>query len=300
MKGYFEKSLLPLYRQHLNLQNAIFAPIVHDDAMVAIVYQVTQPNGRKFILKICESPNNYSREVHFLCHFAGNLPVPRIINLVEPQANMPGAILMEYLPGKLLEAGDLTDAVAYEMGSLLACIHNNCTSGYGDVTQPKGLNSNPRYHFNLKFEEGLEECEGHLPPALLERSRQYYESHIQLLDSVDGPCMIHRDFRPGNIMISDGKIRGIIDWSSGRASFAEDDFCPLEHGEWPLNQKSKSSFLSGYANIRPVPQYHTIMPLLRLNRAVAVVGFTVKRGTWASQNAGHYQLNRQFLEAFFS
>lgn len=135
---------------------------------------------------------------------------------------------------------------------------------------------------------------------MLEQCRRYYDSHLNLLDSVDGPCMIHRDFRPGNMIVSDGKIRGVIDWSSGRASFAEDDFCPMEHGEWPSNPSSKKSFLSGYASIRPVPNYSAIMPFLRLNRAIATIGFTVKRGTWASSNARPYQFNRRFLEEFLS
>ena len=32
--------------------------------------------------------------------------------------------------------------------------------------------------------------------------------------------------------------------------YAEDDFCPMEHGEWPSDPTSKKSFLSGYASIR--------------------------------------------------
>ena len=93
-----------------------------------------------------------------------------------------------------------------------------------------------------------------------------------------GLALVHRDFRPGNLMIYDGKLEGIIDWSSGRAGFAEEDFCSLEHGEWTLDPDQKASFLAGYATIRPVPNYATIMPLLRLSKAIASIGFTVR---WA-------------------
>lgn len=74
------------------------------------------------------------------------------------------------------------------------------------------------------------------------------------------------------IIASEGKVQGIIDWSSGRGGFAEDDFCPLEFGEWPL--RCKNAFLEGYASIRKVPDYKPIMPLLLLSRAVAAVSFT--------------------------
>jgi Ser/Thr protein kinase RdoA (MazF antagonist) len=109
---------------------------------------------------------------------------------------------------------------------------------------------------------------------------------------------VHRDFRPGNVIIHDGKIQGIIDWASGRASFAEEDFCPLEHGEWPTSPVTKASFLAGYASIRPVPDYSQIMPLLRLSRSFATMGFLIKKGTWKTIHARVYQSNRQSLDRF--
>lgn len=237
--------------------------------------------------------------MYFLQHFSGKLPVPRIIQVVPPEPGLHGAILMECLPGTLLKITDFTPNLAYEMGALLARIHLNRVSGYGDLTQPESLSSDPRIHFTLKFEEGIDECSNHLPKSLIEQCRLYYDRNLNLLTSVDGPCIIHRDFRAGNVIIYNEKIQGIIDWSSGRASFAEDDFCPMEHGEWPSNPTRKKSFVAGYASIRPVPDYTAIMPFLRLNRALAIVGFTVKRGTWESSNARVYQFNRRFLETFF-
>lgn len=32
----------------------------------------------------------------------------------------------------------------------------------------------------------------------------------------DGPCVVHMDFRPGNILINDNKVTGIIDYESQR------------------------------------------------------------------------------------
>lgn len=293
-------TLINWYHNRLNLDNATFSRIEHEDAMVAIVYKITQSNGRELILKICERSDDYLREKYFLKFFFGKLPVPRIIQLVDPQAHIHGAILMEYLPGNLLKTVDFTDSLAYEMGSLLAHIHINRVSGYGDLVQPQSLTSDPNIHFTLKFEEGLEECSNHLPSKMIQKCRHYYNTHISLLKSVDGPCLIHRDFRPGNMIAYNGKIKGIIDWSSARASFAEDDFCPMEHGEWSFNSSIKKSFLSGYASIRPVPNYKAIMPFLRLNRAIATIGFTVKCNTWRTKNTQPYQFNRRFLEEFLS
>lgn len=288
------------YQQRFGLQGATFSRIDHDNAMVAIVYKVTCKSGEQFIVKICTRVGEYQREAYFLNYLSGRLPVPRIIQTVDPEAGVDGAILMEYVPGTLLGSTNCTNALVYESGALLAWIHLNRTAGYGDPSQPEALSAYPQEYFITKFEEGVVECRGHLPDTLIELCQKYFDEHIKLLDHIDGPCIVHRDFRPGNLVVHHGRIQGIIDWASARASFAQEDFCSLEHGEWSTNPMIKESFLAGYASIRPIPEYQTVMPLLRMNRAFASIGFMVKRGIWqASSNIHFYQTNRQFLETFF-
>ena len=288
-------SLVPLYKKRLNLPEAQFTFIDHEDAMVAAVFRISQPGRPDLILKVCSRKGDFLRESYFLSRFSGKLPLPKIIQLIEAEEGLDAAVLMECVPGDLLKPEKITMTLASEIGELLARIHLEHAQGYGDLTDPSHLSNDPRIPFTMKFKEGLEECKGHLPESLLETCRRHFERDIDLLLSADGPCVIHRDFRPGNIIACDGKVRGIIDWSSGRGGFAEDDFCPLEFGEWPAY--CKSSFLGGYASIRKVPDYKRMMPLLHLSRAVAAVGFTVKRGTWESKNSKLYQLNLRYLES---
>lgn len=287
--------LADLYRRKLNLPNAVFTHIDHEDAMVAAVFKVSQSESPDLILKVCSRRGDFLRESYFLSHFAGKIPVPKIIRLIDPEVGLDGAVLMECVHGGLLKSETVTSALAWEVGSILARIHLEREEGYGDLTDPVHLSNDPRIPFTMKFEEGFEECKEHLPDSLLEACRRHFDKDINLLLSADGPCVIHRDFRPGNIIASDGKARGIIDWSSGRGGFAEDDFCPLEFGEWP--EGCKDSFLKGYSSIRKVPDYKPMMPLLRLSRAVAAVGFTVKRGTWESRNSKLYKFSRRHLES---
>lgn len=293
-------NLINLYKQRFALQNAVFAHIEHEDAIVAIVYKLSLPNGKEYILKICTRSGDYLCELYFLKYFADKLPVPRIIDQIEPEAGIHGAILMEYLSGSLLQITDVTDTIAHETGALLAKIHSNKAAGYGDLTQPHNLSPDPSFYFTFKFEEGLAECSNHLPKAMSEQCHRYYYEHVNILTSADGPCITHRDFRPGNVIVNGGKIEGIIDWSSARASFAEEDFCSLELGEWTYSSTIKQSFLAGYASIRAVPNYENVMPLLRLSKAIATIGFTIKSGTWEGKNSRLYQRNRQFLDEFIS
>jgi Ser/Thr protein kinase RdoA (MazF antagonist) len=287
--------LADLYRRKLNLTNAIFTHIDHEDAMVAAVFKILQPGSPDLILKVCARKGDFLRESHFLSRFAGKIPVPKIIQLIEQDIGLDAAVLMECLPGDILKSETVTKALASEIGALLAYIHLEHAEGYGDLTDLSQWSDDPRVPFRMKFEEGLEECKGHLPERLLETCRRYLDKDIDLLLAADGPCVIHRDFRPGNIIASTEKVQGIIDWSSARGGFAEEDFCPLEFGEWPVG--CKNAFIEGYASIRKVPDYKLMIPLLRLSRAVAAVGFTVKRGTWASKNSKLYQFNLNYLES---
>ena len=276
-----------------------FVKIDHEDAMVATVYKIFQPNKSPLILKVCKRPYDYSSEIYFLNYFSNKIPCPNIIDSIQLHKENCGAILMEYFPGDLLKPNAITKEVAFEIGKILALIHKNKTDKFGYLNRDANLVLHPDVHFTEKFEEGLEECKSHLPKQLITQTYNYFQEYLPLLKSVDGPCMIHRDFRPGNIIIENNKLQGIIDWSSARASFAEDDFCSIEHGEWGNFNGYKKNFLAGYSSTRTIPNYHKIMPLLRLNRAIAVIGFTVKCKTWNTVHTKAYRFNRDFIDNFF-
>jgi len=140
-----EADHLAFYRTHLNLLGASFSLIDHEDAMVATVYKMTCSDGKTFILKVCERKNDYLREVYFLNYFANKVPVPRIAQMIEPAEDIHGAILMEYLPGELLNGEDLTHQLAFEIGACLAKIHLNRVEGYGDLIQTDQLSSDPQH-----------------------------------------------------------------------------------------------------------------------------------------------------------
>ena len=290
------RDLVELYREKLNLHNATFTRIEHEEAIVAIVYKVTLSKGEEYILKICPRLADYLCEVFFLNNLADLLPVPKIIQKIEPQPDCYGAILINFIPGILLRTDELTADYANQAGRLLAKIHTNKARGFGDLTCPNDLSQDPTSYFTYKFKEAIAECSQHLPAEILNRCENFYDAHINQLSKADGPCFTHRDFRPGNILINRGKVAGIIDWSSARGSFAEEDFYSLEIGDWTDNLEIKPAFLSGYTSIRDLPDYLTVMPLLLLSKAIATIGFTVKTGTWDKENAKLYRRNKQVLD----
>lgn len=289
---------LEVYKKQLTLQSATLTHIDHTDTIIAEVYKVVTPDKKPFILKICPRIDDYHREALFLSLLKGRIPVPQIIAAVEPSSSHFGAILMEYLNGELLKDEDWSNDLVFEIGRALARLHNYRADGYGDLTKPETLVREPSLYFNAKFQEELDECKGHLPENLIEKCSAYLDSCQSLLANVDGPCIVHRDFRPGNMIVWHGRLQGIIDWASARSGFAEQDFCSIEHFKSVPYSKYKKILLDGYSSIRPVPNYQPIMPLLQLGRALAVIGYTFKSKTWNNSNSGLYTYNRQFLNSF--
>ncbi len=289
---------LEVYKKQLALEAATFTHINHADTIIAEVYKVVMPDKKPFILKICPRIDDYHREVLFLRQLKGCIPVPEIIATIEPSSSYFGAILMEYVKGELLKDENWSNDLAFEIGVALAHLHNNQTDGYGDLTKPKALVREPNLYFNEKFQEELDECKGHLPENLIEKCNMYLDNYQNLLANVDGPCIVHRDFRPGNMIIWHGSLQGIIDWAGARSGFAEQDFCAIEHFKRAPHSKYKQVFLEGYSSIRPLPNYQLIMPLLQLGRALAVIGYTFKSKTWNNSNSSLYTVNRQFLDSF--
>lgn len=290
---------ITLYQKHFNLETASFSRIDHEDTIVAVVYKILTESGQEYVLKICHCDDHFFREFYFLKYFASKLPVPKILNAFPPQEGIYGAVLMEYIPGELLKIEDYTESLSYEVGKNLALIHQNRLPGYGDLLQDK-LSNNPKEYFTSKFKKGLEECRPKLSQKLMNASLKYFNEHIHLLESVDGPCIVHRDFRPGNLIIRNNKLQGIIDWSGTKASFAEEDFCTLEHRDWITNPKSKQGFLSGYSSIRSIPKYDNLLPLLRLSKAINTMGFIVKRNAWDTTSTHLYEFNHHFLDNFIN
>ena len=87
---------IDFYKQRLNLSDATFVRIDHEDAIVAVAYKVILPTGENFILKISANTQDYLREVYFLKFFAGKILVPAIKEVVPPEIGVKGSVLMEY------------------------------------------------------------------------------------------------------------------------------------------------------------------------------------------------------------
>ncbi|WP_430103640.1 phosphotransferase [Peribacillus simplex] len=71
---------------------------------------------------------------------------------------------------------------------------------------------------------------------------------------MDGPCVVHMDFRPGNILVlNESKISGLIDFESAHGGPSEIDFTKIKQYVWDVYPETKEEFILGYKSIRTLP-----------------------------------------------
>lgn len=129
-----------IYQELLQLDSSsTFTKIDHDDAMVATVYKIDQIGKASLILKICERDSDYLSEVHFLKLFSNKISVPRIIGTVTPGMDVYPAVLMQYIPGRLLTPQSITKEIVFSIGKTLANIHQEKASGFGYLNRESAL-----------------------------------------------------------------------------------------------------------------------------------------------------------------
>jgi aminoglycoside phosphotransferase (APT) family kinase protein len=123
------------------------------------------------------------------------LPVPRVVaaDLTgEDVGDAVPVILMTFLPGRAVPVPDLGD-----LARLAATIHDIDSGDFG--------------HDYFRWYHG----EAAVPPAATRPD--LWEAAIELWDTAMPrfrPSLVHRDFHPGNVLWSRGRLSGIVDWAN--------------------------------------------------------------------------------------
>ena len=152
-----------------------------------------------------------TREAEALPRFAGApLAVPQVYGAGLPGEGYPHAwSVLTWLPGEPLEDSALSDPVAG--ARRLAAFFGFLRSVPPDETYSFGSGNNgrgaPLATRTAKFEAALARL-----PALDSGFASRIWSEALRADSSGAPVWLHGDVHPGNVLVQDGRISGIIDW----------------------------------------------------------------------------------------
>jgi Ser/Thr protein kinase RdoA (MazF antagonist) len=194
-------------------------------------------------------------------------------------------MLLSFCPGQPVEL-PVSPRLVYEMGALLARLHEHPAQRFGDASEPGESNEEPGYWWTLlsdRFGAWEPQCRNVLPAELCEAAVARYAALAHELPSPDGPRWVHFDYRLGNILAEgadgEGQITALIDFESSRGGSADLDFVKISHRLWDVAPATRAPFLDGYAQIRPLPPIERTLRLYRLHNAFGGIAWCVRRSS---------------------
>ena len=84
------------------------------------------------------------------------------------------------------------------------------------------------------------------------------------LPEPDGPCWTHFDYHPGNILVIEDNISGLIDFESSHGGSADMDFIKIKLQVWDKYPGTKTAFIEGYSTVRRLPDIENTLPFYTL------------------------------------
>ncbi|MDH6427467.1 phosphotransferase [Paenibacillus odorifer] len=257
------------------------------------VYKLNLTNGETLYAKIPYNRDKLYREYRMLELLREVLPVPKVLDFWSGDDLISGALLLSEIKG-IPCTGAIDDELAFQIGVLHAKLHEVKMPGYG-VEGLDGFQffnqNNWRLYIRNSFEKFIEPCKEVLERGLFEKCINYFKGAFSVLPPPDGPCVVHMDFRQGNILTNNNMVVGIIDFESARGGSSEIDFTKINRYVWEVNPQSRISYKEGYSTIRPLMGLETILPFYDFYDAFGAVVWCKNRGI---------EKNRAFLKESIS
>ena len=249
------------------------------------VYKLTLASGENVFVKIPFNKDKLFREFEILETLKDILPVPKVMDIWYGDERTTGALLLSAIQGMPC-TGDIDEKLSFQIGVYHAMLHEVKTAEYGYHVSDgfKLFDQNDwRSHIKSNFERWKEPCKEILDSELYARCIFHFNEGFSALPAPDGPCIVHMDFRPGNILVNGDEVAGIIDFESARSGSSEIDFTKVNRYIWEVNPRTKLPFIEGYQSIRPMVALDRVLPLYDIYDAFSAVVWCKNRGIEKNQ-----------------
>lgn len=161
--------------------------------------------------KVAWAASTAKREAAALPHFAGApIAVPEVYGLGAPGDSYPHEwSILSWLPGEPLEDGALADPAssAHQLADFFAFVR----SVPADPVFRFGADNNGRGAPLAKRSARFQESLSRLPNVNSDWANRIWAEALQA-EPAGAPVWLHGDVHPGNVLIEDGRICGVIDW----------------------------------------------------------------------------------------
>lgn len=247
------------------------------ESFSSAVYRLKLSSQETVFLKIPYTTEKLVREAEALEVLRETIRVPDVLDYWEGDEEITGALLLSCIQGQPVPK-KVDNKLAYDIGVNHATLHTVTPDvtkefrGLSNVYEEWGIFLNKQFYHFAKVVEGA------IPADLYDQTLELYEAWRKLLPPPDGPCFIHRDFRPANILTSDNQVSGIIDFETARFGSTEIDFTKINRDIFLHNPGTREAYQEGYRSVRPLIDFDMILPFYRFTDAFTSLGWCRQRG----------------------
>ncbi|SOC42651.1 phosphotransferase family protein [Ureibacillus acetophenoni] len=257
-----------------------------EDSHSSTVYKCQLHKGENVFVKIPYTKLKYQRELESYEILKGNVAIPELLDYWNGDEECPGAFLLSELKGQPLTT-NVSTTVAYEVGILHASMHAVQLPATKKLTGIKNEFDNWSSFIGKQFYSFAEDVKDVLDPQLYKQSIEKFERMKEQLPPPDGPGFVHMDFRPANIIVTDDRVSGVIDFESVRFGSTELDYTKLYRDFLSYDSTLYKAYKEGYESIRPLIDLEVVLPFYRFYDAFCSIGWCKRRGI---------EKNAKFLE----
>ncbi|PGC63516.1 phosphotransferase [Bacillus toyonensis] len=243
----------------------------------SMVYKIKLIDHRTVYIKIPYSKAKLEREYTVLERLRHKLSVPQVLDYWEGNEDVTGALLLSAING-VPAIGNVDAALAYDIGVQHAKLHAIIPNEQDFKSSVSNVYGQWSEFIQRHFFSFAEDVKAVIEPRLYEQSLQHFERHLKLLPTPDGPCFIHMDFRPGNILVYENQVAGIIDFESVRIGATEMDFTKINRDIFMKYPGTMEAYQQGYESIRPLIDLQEVLPFYRFTDAFNSIGWCKRRG----------------------
>ncbi|WP_370642319.1 aminoglycoside phosphotransferase family protein [Virgibacillus salidurans] len=264
-----------------------------EDSHSSTVYKCHLLNGDNIYLKIPYIKLKCQRELEAYEIIKDRVSIPKMLDYWSGDEECPGAFLLSELKGQPLTNKALP-TVAFQVGVLHASMHQIQPP---TTLQLTGIQNEFPDWFNFverQFYSFAEDVKEILDGSLYKQSLERFENMKLQLPPSDGPCFIHMDFRPANIIVDGDKVSGMIDFESVRFGSTEIDFTKLYRDFLSFDFTLYQSYQEGYNTIRPLIDLGVVLPFYQFTDAFNSIGWCKRRGI--EKNASFLRKNFSILK----
>ena len=190
---------------------------------------------------------------------ACGVPVPRIRHVLSPQDGLGDGFIMDFVEGETLGRRIVKDArfagvrahLARQCGTILARIH------LMDRGRLPSMPVSDAAALVAQWREAYLACRW--PRPVFDAAFAWLARHCP--PACTAPCLVHGDFRNGNLMIGEDGVRAVLDWELAHAGDPAEDLGWLCVNSWRFGRPDKmvggfgdvGDLLEGYSAAGGVP-----------------------------------------------